>query len=570
MAKSTRGGSLGSVLLLVATLTVAAFAVATAATWSLQVSSRVENQQIALELADSVAHQALAELMYKPDYGQDGRANLVIRDIAGMPQGAIGQLTFERNSGLPFSTNNLSGATPDGWEGRAVPASRTHLVAVGRCRGVERRIEMMVYSPRFPRAIACGGPVELRSSLVAAVRDLNSVVDASGNLVLPEGDLQRGDVVCNDTQLLRDGTRVKGSAQALVSVVQRDNSVVEGEVLAPYEAAQIPQFRASDYDPQNDPDTLYTPHASGTTGPLSLSGITRFDNGDVTVQGDLGLDNGLAYVAGNLRVTGSLQGVGAIIVGGTTEIGKAVRLSTSDNVALISQGDLRLRGDGQERSFFQGLLCTGGVLSADHLTIVGAAIAQQRIWISHCNVIYYKPEAVGGFFRKTSLASDRANIVGGLGQKRDPDKGFMTSYFPSALPGQQTVTEALTGNYDWYKPGALEIEKKDGNFLYTYRYIHHQERIATVGPSRDKDWFVAEVADLLCNEWRRRQSYLVSAQAATAFKTHCRQGLLDSIAQAVAYKAAVVDGVSVGNFDLSPNRFLSEAEQLRVLYRREL
>ena len=565
MSCQRRGGSLLGVMLLVSALTVGALAVASLATWGLQLSSRQENQQIALELADSALHEGLAQLMLHPEYGQDGRASITIAAIPGMPEDARGQLTFASSSDQPYSTNNLGGDKPNGWNATAIPPNRTHLVATGRCRGVLRRVEMMVYRPRFPRAIACDGPVELHGSLVAAVKDLHQVVDASGNVDLSEGNLSAGDVVSNDKQFLREDSRIKGSAQARLEVLTEDRSVVEGEVLAPYEAADIPHFRVADFDPQGDPDTLYDERPSGSTASLNLTGITRCQAGALTVNGDLTLDNGVLFVDGDLRVTGSLQGVGAVIVNGQTEVGKAVRLSSSDNVALLSQDDIRLRGDGEESSFFQGLLCTQGALSADRLTIVGSAVAGERIWVSRCRVIYSQPAQLSPIFRKLTLAMNRDSTPGTIQTPLDFSKGY-----PVSLDDGQHVREAVTGGYDWNKPGALIIEKINGRFVYTFQYMHHNRGLATYGPDEDKDRFIREVADLTANEWKHHAGIFVSASAFLGFKIHCREGLTNAIQQATEARVKTEDQVSPGNFDLSPNRFLSEAEQLRVLYRREL
>ncbi len=573
MKKRAAGGSLVGVLLLISALSVGAFAVANLATWSLQMSSRQENQQIAVELADSALHQAMAQLMLHPEYGQDKKASITIQAIPGMPSDARALLTFDPSLGEAYSTNNLAGtpATSTGWNATPIASSRTHLVATGRCRGLERRVEIMVYRPRFPRAIACEGPVELHGSLVAAVKNLKDVVDDSGNFHLSEDNLSSGDVVCNDKQFLREDTRVKGSAQARLAVVAEDTSVVEGEVLAPCEQATIPHFRVSEFDPQNDPDSLYDEKSPGSYGSTTLTGITRFRTGGVNVNGDLTLDNATLYVDGDLRITGSLQGVGAVLVKGETQVGKAVRLTSRDNVALLSQGDIRLRGDGNETSFFQGLLLTQGALSADRLTIMGSAIARERIWISRCRVLYAQPGQLSSHFRKVTLASDRADITAGSQHPLDLSKGYPVS---TTLPGPKTihVRDAVSGSPSWDRPGAVIVEKTGGKFLYTYQYMHRSRGLATYGPDEDRQRFIREVSDLIFNEkkfYRYRFPHPFPAET-VAFYRDCASGLNQALDDATTTRVRVEDQVDQGNFDLSPNRFLSEAEHLRVLYRREL
>jgi type II secretory pathway component PulK len=108
-----RGIALGSVLLLVAAFTVIALAVASAVTFSLQVSSRLENQQIALEMADAALQQTLAELIYNPDYGGQ-KERLELSGVTGMDASARGLVTFDPQEGQPFCTNNRSGDRPLG------------------------------------------------------------------------------------------------------------------------------------------------------------------------------------------------------------------------------------------------------------------------------------------------------------------------------------------------------------------------------------------------------------------------------------------------------------------------
>jgi len=83
------------------------------------------------------------------------------------------------------------------------------------------------------------------------------------------------------------------------------------------------------------------------SGPLSGE---RYEGSSVTVAGDLILDGASLYVRGDLKVLGSIRGVGAVYVtGDTTFAGDSTVISNEDGVVLYSKGNVHLRGfDGTE------------------------------------------------------------------------------------------------------------------------------------------------------------------------------------------------------------------------------
>jgi hypothetical protein len=89
-----------------------------------------------------------------------------------------------------------------------------------------------------------------------------------------------------------------------------------------------------------------TPVPLNPTGPLS----GEYYSGDRTVAADVVLDNASLYVDGDLKVLGSIRGVGAVYVtGSTTFAGDSTVMSNEDGVVLYSKGNVHLRGfDGTE------------------------------------------------------------------------------------------------------------------------------------------------------------------------------------------------------------------------------
>lgn len=582
-----RRGTIGGALAIAAIALIAALTVATAATWNLQLASRFENQQVALELADSAIQEAIAHLQLNPQWGLTGSPSIQVSGVAGMPSTASGRLTFDRSQS-EFSTSHVDGNDRAAWSNRPLPVGRIHLVATGRCANVVRTVECMLYAPKFPRAISGDGQIELKHSLVASAKNLSDIVSPDGTVHLDPELLQKGDVICNDVTTLLDSSTVKGSAQSHVSVEQRDGSVVEGEVLSPYEVVPLPAFDVHRYDPKADPYSVCQELDGGPISGLSSSGIVRYRSA-VTINGDLKLDNGIVYVAGDLTVQGGLQGVGAVFVEGKTSVGGSVKLSSADSIALISQGDVRLRGDGQEQSFFQGLLATQGSLSADKLTVVGALVAHGRTWISNSRVVLVDSSTSLNMFREVQFTLDRMFANGEQTEnciKAEPDFFATSVFFPPASNQYFQVANVFRdieqgqNSVSWWKyPARISIQKSlDNSTRYIYEAFRKngtKYRIEETNELVFSNKVYLEVRE----DWINGHNYITRAIAEAQFHRLMESSsggnnfgnlLSKWIKLAKEHKANPSDGPGGGNFNLSLNRFLSEAEKVRVVYRREL
>ncbi len=559
---------------------IAGLTVATAATWNLQMSQRVENQQVAIDLADSALQEAIANLQKNPQWGLTGSPTVTVNALPGMNSDAKGTLTFDRTQPV-FSTSHIDGNSQPAWSGRPLAAGRIHLVAVGRCGGLERRVETMVYSPKFPRAISSDGPIELRRAFVASAKDLSEVIDGSGQFVLTPEHIRKGDVISNDVTSLQQASRVTGAVQAKNSVEIRDGSIVEGELLTPYEQCPLPQFNVQSYDPKNDPDTLCEELPGGTVSPTTVDGIRRY-SGALTVTGDLKLDNAIVYVAGDVTIQGSLTGVGALFVDGQAAVGGAVHLNSSDSIALIAKGDVRLRGDGQEQSFFQGLLATQGALSADKLTVVGALVAKSRVYISDCRVVQVGSQTTLQMFRPVQVVQDAYAINGNpgtLGGVRGTDPDFMLARISKNVnsggkPSRELpVKDLLLPEFRyWNSPNLLEVGRVNGQFAYRFLAQNASGDLKEI-KSTVRATFVTQVKAHVSDTWLNNHPHLIAAirlQKLANFMQSFSAGLEDALSECENFKPKNAELQAQTNFNLSLNRFISESEKLRVVYRREL
>src|SRR5205085_2210527 len=95
---------------------------------------------------------------------------------------------------------------------------------------------------------------------------------------------------------------------------------------------------------------------------------------DLTVQGDLILNQALLYVKGNLTVQGGLTGSGIVVVLGSTTVTGATDVAAGNLVALVAMGNVTLIGNAGVKNYFQGLVYTRGTFSASNVTIAGTFV----------------------------------------------------------------------------------------------------------------------------------------------------------------------------------------------------
>lgn len=269
-----------------------------------------------------------------------------------------------------------------------MPASTVYLTAIGRCRGVERRIDAVLRVPPFPWAIASGGRIETRNGVYVAA--------------LPEGvwpppddesELLPADLMANDTSnkaiILGDDSRVLGDVEAVggVFLPSPGKVVVKGEVRSGSSAVELPTLRPDDFDPAGNG----TEHFTLTEGNVEeLTGTARAAR-SLDFSRPLKLDNAQLFVDGDLTLSGGVSGTGAIIATGDVKVLGGARVEAPTELAVISGGKVSLVGEGAERSRIRGLFFANEGLEASELTLVGTLLtgkATTGITLDKVNVFY--------------------------------------------------------------------------------------------------------------------------------------------------------------------------------------
>ncbi|GMU54316.1 MAG: hypothetical protein AMXMBFR33_34620 [Candidatus Xenobia bacterium] len=573
---------------------VAAFTVAASASANLQVAQRVENTQIASQLAESAVQRAMARVMGNAGWVGDINLN------GPVPQ-STGRLTFTPGA-VPFSTNNAGSTRPNGWAGSrclpggAVPPKRVHLVGVGRCRNVTRTVEAVLYVPDFTVSIASNGQVRLENSLVGSLEEAADVsrLAAEPELLGP-ADLATNSAVPNAISLQRR-SRVTGNVQACGSVDISADSSFGGELRAPWTPADLPDFDLDDYDPATGDTLNFQSLPTGILSSQSLVGLVRCD-GDAAIQGDMVLDNAMVYVDGDLVVEGGVRGTGAIMVKGSATVKGGGNLTSDDSIALLCDGDVSMIGDRPNTYQFQGLIYTRGNFVARNFTVIGAFIANgtgpgtgnvnlydsQAYFTSLSNKvpIYYPRQLVLQIASANDPTQKVINLPDGntIPYGMFPGSDVAQQYdIPWKTPAQAAAhvngqpyngwEGADGGPWHWYDTVLLEVRKENNAYVYELRYQPNPIPGAASYPERftDLQSLSARLADIcatMCPDYNDGVDPSgPNPRESTEFR---RDTFYPQLFASWNFNPPPPGDPVQVNFSLDPNRFLNQQDKVRVV-----
>lgn len=581
--KTLRGGALGLVLAVAALALLAAFTAATVATLNLRMASNVANTSIADGLAESVVQEAVAHLQQDFAYHSD----ISIGPGLGLPDGSKGWLTFDKKSADPYSTNNFLGDDADGWK-RTLPDKTIHLIGIGECGGVRRCVEAVVHAPEYPVTAACSGPVRVKNSLIAGFEpaDDRDWEPGSGYSV-NEDELKPGHLVTNSassTSIVLDaGTKITGDVQSRGGV-RLNGAQVEGEVRAPWGSdAPIPDFDIETFDPKSSEDVYYE-ELTAVPSTATLVGNVRYE-GDLTMSGNLTLDNAYLYVKGNVTLNGELKGVGGLIATGAVKFKGAVDITSNDEIAVLTGGGLELTGTSPSRNIFRGLLYTQGPFVGRKVTIVGGFVVDkgQPTDLQDTSVFYsgqfILPEmkqqtaaVVPRFYVPT--ATEMAGDLRDNPQRASWDKG-MLGYFMSGRPHvPRTVANVIDitnpnwSRSDWnqYDPAVVSVKWVNDQPVFSYEFWGHDPASSQLDHSAYLPLSPLSFNDLVNT---------VSSTNTSAAVVDNLNGTPPNKAAYAAYLTQMLNHIqktnttSGSNFSFDLNEFINQGDRLRfLLYRK--
>lgn len=334
--------------------------------------SRESNGAIAGDLARSVLALGIQRIFQDQTVGSPGNLTTLSLPPWEGPESCRGLLTFDpvvaSNERIGCSLNNLdSGGSVLGAGGQVVPLHGVLLVAVGECNGVRREISAVINVPPFPYAIAADGPVESGGQLEVGAAEF------SPPPATPVEDLDPAVLFSNSGITLGPNTTINGDLKSAGAIALDPGVNVTGLVQPNQERNAVPNVTLTQYDPEVTGQG-YSPVDPGVP---QLGGRNRFD-GVLHYSGDLQLIGAVLFVNGDLQVDGSLSGTGLVVTTGSLTIAGQANMTSADQVALLSGGDMTLGGTGVGTSRLRGVVYCEGDLQASHLKLEGGLITRQR------------------------------------------------------------------------------------------------------------------------------------------------------------------------------------------------
>jgi len=391
--KNEAGAALAVILMVVTLAVVIAFTLAGTGIFHLNVCSREDNSLQARNYAESAVLYAIERVVHANDYGTARNETLEVPSGDTM----AGEISFNieesRKRNIPYSTNNiLKNVSIEGSNGRTVSRNSLHLVGVGHCNGVTKRVEAIVHAPPFPFCIACSGEFTSQGKmLVGSVESAAQLEQGIDPEKLAPGHLGSNSTADNAVHLKGEG-RIAGDIRTSgdVKFDKGSDFKVMGEIKKHSSPITIPDIDIASYDPRDKPGVQ---NLNGFVEAPTLEGFCRTE-GSLGIAGDLKLNGALLYVGGDLNVAKGVKGKGAIVVKGKTTIGTGAEISSDNLVAMISGGDVKIGSSGaSDSSSFQGIIFSRGSFKADNMNLLGAFITKGenasvgRIELSNVNLI---------------------------------------------------------------------------------------------------------------------------------------------------------------------------------------
>jgi hypothetical protein len=576
-----RGSSLLDTLLIVTLAGVVTLVLAAVVSFHVQFQLRVSGTVAARDAAESALSATTAEVLDYADHGNSfGIKAITVRASCSndATSTALGLVTF--GTAISFSggtlqpslNNWLTDSSAVDSAGRVVAPHCVELFAAGQAGTHTQKLRTCLYMPDYPYVLASSGPILSPTGLIAASVAPGTDLNATNGQV-PASASRPGCVSSNSAAspavLLGPGSLITGDVTAVGLVSLASDAAVQGMVRSGAGAVPIPTIHASAYDPSNPAHPKNYAVLTSTMTPQTLEGYWRASDMPLTTLGDLKLENAVLFVTGNLLITGVLSGNGGIVVCGTTTLQHGANFAADNQVAIVSEGDLTLHGDGENSSTFQGLLYTNGNLHADNITLYGGFVAnapngggsqvslsQVTMWgdaaMAHVNLVVNNGPT-------TTPTTPAPVPIFGLAHP-DPSQPHAAPVVPQQLAAELGVTP-----HDWYEPGSVTYNPQTQNVSFSCDILPMLQWVSSSTIDRN-NMFMGQIVfgnafiencsipanlefwDLTSNSWR------------TAY---------DIMQEASGNRVMVVNPPHAGNNQWDPwsldfNRFLRTSDIMRV------
>ncbi len=534
MKHNKRGSGLATVLLVTAIATTLAFTTVGLSFHHLSATTRMGNGYYAKNLAEAALAKAIDKIMTDQDYGRTVTADTTIRiNFPDAPAGSYGLLTFDSaeaqnynnsqpGARLPGCFNNLLSDTPRLAPEANVPGHAVFLSAVGVCKGSTRRIDTVVYVPKFPWALAASGSIRSTGDIfLASVRkggDPN--VDAD---LLPASLATNSAIGDKAVEFAGTNITIKGDLQSH-SGAKLGNALILGEKRLNAATITLPSLNIADYDTKNKNGVSNLADIQ-TSAPVK--GFAH-RSGDLLCADSLVLDGAVLYVDGNLNVSGGIKGTGAVIVKGKTTVAGTSSFVGDNKLALLSEGDVAITGTSDNPSHFNGLLYSEGNLSASHTNLVGTVIANDKTGGSGGQISLDKSKII----QDSSSSSFNMTVTTSSSSSTDP------------IPSGKRSLVGVPAILDWPHNSSLSADENRQLFINS--------------PAGQAASRVLAGGSSLADRWTGAQDSLYNLPSAVAPPSTTFAGLASN------EKMSLPIGVALRK-DINPARFLDSSTQRYVM-----
>ncbi|MHC9541186.1 MAG: hypothetical protein AB9903_16915 [Vulcanimicrobiota bacterium] len=370
--KMHSGFALASVLMIVGIVLVISLSAASISIFQLNVAQNISNATLARMAAQSELNHVLFNVIKDSAYGTHSE-----REVWNDPNSralAVVNFSISTSGDEPLSINNLNGSDQKpGWNGRTVPANSIHMVAKGTAGNVTKYLEMIVKKAEFNYALIASGEIDSENYPIHITGVSCSGVYQPGQTT---GD-RPGNIHSNNTGTAikaPSGTYITGTATAMGSIQIAQPSAVKGGIRSNLDKeVEIPSMSTASFDPKNQNGVVLID--SGSYNGLILNSLHRCD-GAISVSGDIAMDNAVLFTEGDITVNGKVTGHGALITKGCITVLKSSNFSSTNKLAIVADGDVTVKGEKREESYFQGLIYTHGNFTGEKFTVLGNVIAQ--------------------------------------------------------------------------------------------------------------------------------------------------------------------------------------------------
>jgi hypothetical protein len=460
------GMSLNIVLCLVSVMMVIASAMAGVSLMNLNITQSFYNGNIALNEAEAGVSKLLYNLSESKDYGLNNE------EIVGTMTDGMGvdrcyhRITFNRTAGAPWSTN-AKNAAATGYRGRTVPKEMIHAISTGYCQGQYRSIEVLIHRPPFPYALASSGRIYSEKPMfvegVLTGKDANDAKYTRPGHIC--SNFQKAGAQAGNPEdcgifigtAAEQSTYISGFAKSAGLINVKMPAIVRGGIRPTGDSVDIPFIDSSRYQNKGEKGVIQL--MSQEYGSQKMDAMYYCCH-DVTYAGTVEMNNSFLFVEnGTLTISGSLKGVGAIVVrNGKVVINGDTTFGEGNKIALISDGDVELNGNG---NYFQGIVYSHGNVKAKQLTVLGNLICEGRdssgnpdsskmVTLDACKLIQNAETGTIGF---TAHSSSDATSSYNVGYHGMPCIGGGNGCI-GIKPG--TPPEEYGGQPGWYTPGQAD------------------------------------------------------------------------------------------------------------------